>query len=227
MLVVEDHDFQRRMAVQLLRGLGVGTITEAGDGEAALAAIARLGPPDVIVCDLEMPGMDGVEFIRHIAERELASAVIIASAMETKVVHAVEELAEAYGLQLLGAIEKPLTARRLAELLAAHRREPAAGAGGEQRAAVAAADVADALRGGRIVARFRPIVELATGSVSGAEAVPGWHDPDRGWIAPPAFMPALETEGLDGELIEHVLDLACAGASDFARADWTSTSRSR
>ena len=144
-LVVEDHDFQRRTAVQLLRGLGVGTIAEAGDGRAALDAIARSGPPDVIVCDLEMPGMDGVEFIRHIAERDLASAVIISSAMEPKVVHAVEALAEAYGLQLLGAIEKPLTARRLAELLAAHRRDPAARAGDEQRAAVSAADIADAL----------------------------------------------------------------------------------
>ena len=94
-LVVEDHDFQRRTAVQLLRGLGVGTIAEAADGEAALELIARTGPPDVIVCDLEMPGMDGVEFIRHVAERDLASAVIISSAMDPKVVHAVEALAEA------------------------------------------------------------------------------------------------------------------------------------
>ena len=149
-LVVEDHDFQRRTAVQLLRGLGVGTIAEAGDGQAALDAIARSGPPDVIVCDLEMPGMDGVEFIRHVAERELASAVIISSALEPKVVHAVEALGEAYGLQLLGAIEKPLTARQLGELLAAHQRDPAPRTGGEERAAVTAADVTGALHGGRM-----------------------------------------------------------------------------
>jgi EAL domain-containing protein (putative c-di-GMP-specific phosphodiesterase class I)/two-component SAPR family response regulator len=215
-LVVEDHDFQRRTAVQLLRGLGVGTIVEAGDGEAALDAIARSGSPDVIVCDLEMPGMDGVEFIRHIAERDLASAVIISSAMESRVVHAVEGLIEAYGLQLLGAIEKPLTARRLAELLGAHRRDPAARMGDGRRAAVTAADVADALDGGRIVARFLPMVDLATGSASGAEAMPGWHDAAKGWIAPPA--PVLESEALVGRFTAHVFDLACAHACDFAHA---------
>ena len=217
-LVVEDHDFQRRTAVQLLRGLGVGTIAEAADGQAALDAIARSGPPDVIVCDLEMPGMDGVEFIRHIAERELASAVIISSAMEPKVVHSVEALVEAYGLQLLGAIEKPLTARQLAALLAAHQRDPAPRTGGEERAAVTTADVTDALHGGRIVARFRPAVDLATGSVSGAEATPGWHDPAKGWIGPAAFMPALEAEGLVSGYTEHVFGLACAEAREFARA---------
>jgi EAL domain-containing protein (putative c-di-GMP-specific phosphodiesterase class I)/DNA-binding SARP family transcriptional activator len=217
-LVVEDHDFQRRTAVQILRGLGVGTIAEAGDGEAALDAIARSGPPDVIVCDLEMPGMDGVEFIRHIAERDLASALIISSAMEPKVVHAVEALVEAYGLQLLGAIEKPLTARQLAELLAAHRRDPAARTGDEQRAAVTAADITGALHAGRIVARFRPIVDLGTGSVSGAATSPGWHDPAKGWMAAPAFMPVIEAEGLVSRFTVHVFDLACAHACDFGRA---------
>ena len=217
-LVVEDHDFQRRTAVQLLRGLGVGTIDEAADGEAALDVIARSGPPDVIVCDLEMPGMDGVDFIRHVAERGFASAVIISSAMESKVVHAVEALAEAYGLQLLGAIEKPLSARRLGEMLASHHRDPALRTADEQRSAVTAADITDALRDGRMLARFRPLVDLATASVSGADAIPGWQDPVKGWIGTPALMPVLEAEGLVSRFAERVLDLACASARDFARA---------
>ena len=43
----------------------------------------------MIVCDIDMPGMDGVEFIHHVAEDELAGAVIIASALEPKVIDAV------------------------------------------------------------------------------------------------------------------------------------------
>ena len=68
-----------------------------------------------------MPGMDGVEFIRHVAEGELAGAVIIASGLDAKVIQAVRSVSEGYGLQVLGAVEKPLTARRLGELLAAYR----------------------------------------------------------------------------------------------------------
>jgi EAL domain-containing protein (putative c-di-GMP-specific phosphodiesterase class I)/DNA-binding SARP family transcriptional activator len=210
-LVVEDHDFQRRTAVRLLRGLGVGTIVEAADGEAALEAIAQSGAPDVIVCDLEMPGMDGVEFIRHVAERDLASALIISSAMEPRVVHAVEALVEAYGLQLLGAIEKPLTARRLGELLATHRREPGAGTGDERGAAVTLAEVTEALEAGRIVTRFRPMVDLANGSVSAAQAIPGWHDGFKGWIEPPAVD---EADDLVTHFTEHVLALVCSARLD-------------
>ena len=76
-LVVEDHDSSAAPRCGSCAGLGIETIWEAGDGRAALDVIARSGAPDVIVCDLEMPGMDGVEFIRHVAERDLAGAVIV------------------------------------------------------------------------------------------------------------------------------------------------------
>ena len=174
------------------------------------------GPPDVIVVDLDMPGMDGVELIRHVGERDIATAVIISSRLDPKLVHAVEALTESYGLDLLGAIEKPLTARRLAELLAAHRREPAGGSGDDRSSTVTAADVAEALDDKRVVVRFRPMVDLATGSVSGAALVPGWRDHDGGWIAP-AFLPVLEAEGLVSRFTDHVLDLACVGLRDLAR----------
>lgn len=72
-LVVEDHPFQRRTALALLRRLGVGTLAEASDGNAALELLAGGAPPDVIICDIHMPGMDGVEFIRQVAQRGLAS----------------------------------------------------------------------------------------------------------------------------------------------------------
>jgi SARP family transcriptional regulator, regulator of embCAB operon len=169
-LVVEDHDFQRRTALQLLRGLGITELTEASDGAEALELLARSAPPDVILVDLDMPGMDGVEFIRHVAERELASAVMIVSGLDPTVVHAVEALTEAYGLELLGAIEKPLTARRLAEVLGSYRPQQAAQPG-EGPEGITATDVAGALDEGKIVARWRPSVDLSNGSVSGAAAL--------------------------------------------------------
>ena len=120
-LVVEDHDFQRRVAVMLLRRLGIGDVLEAADGGAALDLLAGGATPDVVVCDLDMPGIDGMEFIRQVAAEKLAGAVIIASGLDAKVINAVRSVSESFGLQVLGAVEKPLTERCLADLLLAYR----------------------------------------------------------------------------------------------------------
>ena len=177
--MIEDHDFQRRTALRLLRGLGLGSVSEAADGTAALDLLADSPQPDVMICDIDMPGMDGIEFIRQVAGRGLASAVVIASGLDTKVLEAVKLIGEAHGLQVLGALEKPLTARRLAELLASYRRQPvlpAAGAG----VSVTTAEVVAAFAEGQITTVFEPTVDLADCRIRGAEAVGQWLHPTKG-----------------------------------------------
>ena len=81
--VVEDHGFQRRLALRLLAELGIEHVMEAADGMAALVQLeAGLMQPDVILVDLDMPGMDGIEFIGHVAQRRLARGVALVSALD-------------------------------------------------------------------------------------------------------------------------------------------------
>jgi CheY-like chemotaxis protein len=117
-MVVEDHEFQRRTTLQMLANLGVGGLLEAADGDAALALV---GEADIIVCDLDMPGMDGVEFLRHVSETRAGIAIVIASGLEESVLRSAERTARGFGLEVLGAIRKPLTARRLLEAVGLHR----------------------------------------------------------------------------------------------------------
>jgi CheY-like chemotaxis protein len=64
-LVVDDHEFQRNMLVRMLKRLGAQSIAEASDGTTALEYCMRADDMvDVILCDLDMPGMDGMAFIR-------------------------------------------------------------------------------------------------------------------------------------------------------------------
>lgn len=114
-LVVEDHEFQRRTMLQILANLGVGHLLEAADGEEALS-VMHTCPPDVVLCDLDMPGMDGVAFFGHLAARDSDAALIIASGLEEGVVRDAETTASDLGLRILGVVRKPLTARRLLEL---------------------------------------------------------------------------------------------------------------
>lgn len=65
-LVVDDQDLVRNGLRMILELGGVEVVGEAADGAAAVAAAAELGP-DVVLMDLRMPGMDGVEATRQIA----------------------------------------------------------------------------------------------------------------------------------------------------------------
>jgi len=59
-LVVEDDGFQRRTLARMLHSLGVPAVQEAGDGKQALALIQGTNRVDLVVCDLDMPQMDGM-----------------------------------------------------------------------------------------------------------------------------------------------------------------------
>ena len=70
-LVAEDHEFQRKTLIIALKSLGAKHILEAADGRVAFELFSDLATPvDVIICDLEMPNMDGMEFIRHIGNAD-------------------------------------------------------------------------------------------------------------------------------------------------------------
>jgi len=120
-LVVEDHDFQRETLVELLRALGAGTVHPASDGHKALDILSKHGKAvDVIICDLQMPGMDGLEFMRHIGKAGFCGSVIVASAVDAAVLISTENMARAYSINVLGSIAKPVTRPALEQLLAQH-----------------------------------------------------------------------------------------------------------
>ncbi len=166
-MVVEDHEFQRRTTLQILANLGAGELLEAADGEGALALLGAEPRPDIVVCDLDMPGMDGVEFLRHVSELRAGTAIVIASGLDDSVLRSAEATARGYGLEVLGAIRKPLTARRLLQAVGLHR--PATAGSAPEAAATGDDPWAAALREERVVVRVRPRVELASGRLGAVE----------------------------------------------------------
>lgn len=222
-LVVEDHDFQRRMVMRMLTDLGVGTLAEAVNGQEALTRLLSGAPkPDIVVTDLDMPQMDGIELIRHVSEQHLAHAVIIASGLEAALLHSVEQMARAYGLQVLGNVEKPLTRERLAALMRLYLKLPPSDRGVPVSEAVegievSAEDVRRALTEGELRVAYQPQLDFSNGRLSGCEALVRWH---RGGAATPtlpkALIEVIEREGWTQSLTDLVLQQA---AEQSAR--WT------
>src|SRR5687768_10415354 len=162
-MVVEDHGFQRRMALRLLAEVGVTRSREAADGESALALLQSGEElPDVIIVDLDMPGMDGIEFIGHVAQRKLARAIVVASALDPALLNTVQTMARAYGLRVLGCVEKPMTAPKLADVLALFDVSPDADED-EVALDVTAEALAEGLARDEFLPFFQPQVTFSNG----------------------------------------------------------------
>ncbi len=202
-LVVEDHGFQRWMAGSLLQKLGATAVYSAGDGQAALDILATLEPPiDVIISDLDMPGMDGMEFIRHLGERGSGASFILLSGLDSSLVASVENMAHAYGVRLLAAVEKPASA---AKLLAAIERHTPARSGEPPVELASTAEVAAGILRNEFEAFFQPKVDPKTGVIKGAEAIARWRHPQKGIISPRSFLQALEASGMIDRLTNLIL----------------------
>lgn len=118
-LIVEDVDFQRKMVVGMLHSLGAKSIKDVANGKQALAIMigAKGKTIDVIICDLNMPVMDGVEFLGHLSQLNHKAAIILFSSADTKLLNSAGKMTNFYGLKLLGQIVKPIMPEQIEELL--------------------------------------------------------------------------------------------------------------
>lgn len=121
-LVVEDNAFTSIVVQQTLQSLGAEHISGARTGREALDLIeGRESPPDVILIDLRMPEMGGVELIERLGDRGYGGHVIVTSGVDTETLTSVEALARESGMAILGCLSKPLEAAALQELLSSIR----------------------------------------------------------------------------------------------------------
>ncbi|TCS35756.1 EAL domain-containing protein (putative c-di-GMP-specific phosphodiesterase class I) [Paucimonas lemoignei] len=196
-LVVEDNEFQRRWLVAMLSNLGANRIVEADDG---LAGLAILQDPqaaiDICFIDLNMPGMDGMELIRHMARSANPVSIVLSSALDPSLVFSVESMSQAYGVNLLGTITKPATPEELTAIINRYTPRDAGRTIASQVAkTVTLEEILQGLQEDQFTPYFQPKVELATGKVKGVEAFARWEHPEHGIIAADAFIPVLEAGG--------------------------------
>jgi EAL domain-containing protein (putative c-di-GMP-specific phosphodiesterase class I)/FixJ family two-component response regulator len=196
LLVLEDHIFQRDVAISFLKQIGIHRVIEASEGQEALNRLRSAEfPIDVVLCDLKMEGMDGVEFIRRMAEANFSPALILVSGMETAVISSVENMAQAHKLRVLGTIEKPLSVQKLANLLA--KFEPAPDVSTAQETPDPTADeLKRALDRGEFIPYFQPEVDIQTLIPKGFEVLARWHHPTLGVLRPARFLSAIDKNEL-------------------------------
>jgi len=82
-LIADDSEFARGNIARVIEKLGGTVVGEAGSGEAAVAQFARLRP-DLVLLDITMPELDGVEALRRIRDQDGSAKVIMVSSLGHK-----------------------------------------------------------------------------------------------------------------------------------------------
>ncbi len=209
-LIVEDSRAQRELVAALCREIGVGEVVCAENGRVALNIIdSREHEFDVLVCDLEMPDMDGVELISRLSQGPHNSALIIVSGRELSLISAVELMAKSQGLWVLGALQKPMEPSRFELLLNKYcaLREQLQFQQKSTMYPVSVTELVSILSAEKpgVVLHFQPKIDLSKDELEGVEVLVRLKRQDGSLIYPNDFIPLCEKNGLIDELTYEVI----------------------
>lgn len=211
-LLVDDDRFALKLLTRLLANYGFGNVVAHEHAADAVALLEFDNQTfDLILCDLQMPGMDGVEFIRQLVRIRYAGGLVLVSGEDTRILQTAEKLSKAHRLNVLGALKKPVSSEQLQQVLKNNQlpvvKWPAASKIYAREA------LSQAISGDELVNYYQPKVDLVSGSVIGVETLVRWRHPVDGLVYPDQFIGMAEETGLIDDLTRVVL----SGALRHAR----------
>lgn len=213
-LVVDDSAAIRSLLVAMLRRLGIQQIREAENGLTAMNLMTQR-PADLVLCDLNMPGMDGVELLRTLASASPGIAVLPISSLDARLRFGVSRMAGELGLSVLGVLAKPFKEEDLHHALANF------GQGTSDTKSVAASfsakDLSDALDANRIEIHYQPQVRMSDAELIGFEALVRLRDRAGELVSPDAFIKMSESSGDINRLTHQIIESSLKQLSLWSR----------
>lgn len=222
-LVVDDDAVVRRQISLLLTYLGVAEILVAETGMAGLKLMQKHSKTvNLLLCDLNMPEMDGIEFLRRMSEMGYQGGIILVSGVDGRLMQSAVELAGLHGLHLLGSLGKPLSLDALLNILGQPNQKQTVLAKKVIEPMVTAKDILSGLAHNQFDVFFQPKVDAFTLKPVGVEALARWHR--RGKTIPAdVFIVAAEHHNLIAQLSEVLLVKAFIGGKRLAEAGFPLT----
>jgi len=204
-LVLDDEPFMLKLLARMLSNLGYTAVSTSDNGPAALIRIDDpQNSPNLILLDINMPQMDGVEFVRHLVEHHFSGALILVSGEDERVLQSVEKLVRAHKITVLGYLHKPVSPERLSSLIELYA-SPHPDAFRTVKKIYDEADLRSAIERHELINYYQPKVALTTGRLVGVETLVRWRHPQDGLVYPDQFIGIAERFGLIDALTRAVL----------------------
>lgn len=195
-LLADDSPSQRAVLAEFCRQIPDATVHEASDGSWALRLCHDLPHLDLVITDLNMPGMDGIEFIQHLSRHTHLPPLLLISSDVPELLGNCVRAAEVLGFPVVRHLEKPVSEEAFLDTIALvvqqHKvqllRQP-------ENKSMPLVDIIQGLARNQFCAYFQPIYRQEDGRAAQLEALARWQHPGKGLLLPGCFIDRLETEG--------------------------------
>lgn len=170
---------------------------------------------DIIILDIKMPKMDGVEILRQLAIKKCQAKIILISGFDSSVLHSCSMLANELGLKVVAQVTKPVYPQKIQEILKniiaefsdtstfkkviqSTIKEPL----------FSKQDIEEAITNNQLILFYQPQIELKTNKLIGFEGLVRWNHPKHGIVYPNDFIPLIQKYKLFDVLTDKVIRMA-------------------
>lgn len=215
-LVIDDDEFQLNLLSHGLQTLGFQHIETATCGADALELIGNeVSAHTLVFCDLQMPGIDGIEVLRELHALRYPGYIVLVSGEDQQILGTALRLGEELELKVADALVKPITQRMLKNCLNGIVDDSRGLKNQNPDDSLDPAALQEVIAQGWLVLHYQPKISIKNRQVVGVEALVRCEHPDFGIIAPSAFIDVAEESGLIEQLTNSVISIALNQSAEW------------
>jgi EAL domain-containing protein (putative c-di-GMP-specific phosphodiesterase class I)/CheY-like chemotaxis protein len=211
LLVVDDEAAFAEFVAEVSEGLGFEVVKTNNPAEFAALYKANF---NIIVLDIFMPNVDGIELLRFLNERKSNASIIFMSGKDKGVLNSAQEIAIEQGMKVLGVLQKPFFVKQLEEVLTKYVESTSTRTQSFTQAP-SANDIRMAIDNNELFMVYQPQIKIVNRKFVGVEALLRWEHPSRGMIPPDVFIPIAEDNNLIKDISLFVTETAIQQQADW------------